>query len=194
MVVRAGRRTGKSLMSTRKTRISRVTTRQGDRGETRLADGTKLSKTEPVFAAMGDVDELNSQVGLLLCEVNGAESPDLQLVELLLEVQQQLFDLGAHLATVGQVPAPAPDVIESRSTAMNAALPPLAEFVLPGGSRAASHAHVCRAVCRRAERSVWGAHIDDAGRYLNRLSDFFFVLARVLNAREQLPEDLWRGT
>ncbi len=181
-------------MGARKTRISRVTTRQGDAGESRLADGSKLPKTEPVFAAMGDVDELNSHLGVLLCEVTDAQSPDPQLVESLCEVQQQLFDLGAHLASAGQVPAPTPDMLESRGAAMNAALPALAEFVLPGGSRAASHAHVCRAVCRRAERSVWAAHSADAGRYLNRLSDFFFVLARVLNAREQLPEDLWRGT
>lgn len=181
-------------MGKRKTRISRVTTRQGDRGESRLADGTRLSKTESVFAAMGDVDELNSHLGLLLCEVGGAEPSDPELAELLREVQQQLFDLGAHLATVGQVPAPALDLLEARSAAMNAALPPLAEFVLPGGNRAASQAHVCRAVCRRAERSLWAAQREDGGRYLNRLSDFFFVLARVLNANDELPEDLWRGT
>ena len=77
---------------------------------------------------------------------------------------------------------------------MNAALAPLAEFVLPGGSRVASLAHICRAVCRRAERGLWGAQRDDGARYLNRLSDFFFVLARALNAHDKLPEDLWRGT
>ena len=76
---------------------------------------------------------------------------------------------------------------------MNAALPPLAEFVLPGGRRAGAAAHVCRAVCRRAERSLWSAENQAGGRYLNRLSDFFFVLARALNANEELPEDLWRG-
>ncbi len=77
---------------------------------------------------------------------------------------------------------------------MNGALPPLTEFVLPGGSTGAAHAHVCRSVCRRAERSLWHAKQQDGARYLNRLSDFFFVLARALNARDDLPEDLWRGS
>ena len=181
-------------MSKPKTRISRVTTRQGDKGETRLADGTKFAKTEPIFAAMGDVDELNSHLGMLICEIGDGPAADPDLPRLLREVQQQLFDLGAHLATLGQVPAPGPGRIESSTTAMNAALPPLAEFVLPGGSRAASLAHICRAVCRRAERSLWRARQDDGARYLNRLSDFFFVLARALNASDELPEDLWRGT
>ncbi len=169
-------------------RITRVTTRQGDGGLSRLADGQQLPKTAPVFVAMGDVDELNSQVGALLTEV-----ADDGLAALLREVQQQLFDLGAHLATGGQTAAPVPERIESQTEAMNAALPPLAEFVLPGGTRAGAAAHVCRAVCRRAERSLWGADSQAGGRYLNRLSDFLFVLARALNAGEALPEDLWRG-
>ena len=170
-------------------RITRVTTRQGDGGLSRLADGTQLPKTAAVFAAMGDVDELNSQVGALLAEV--AEE---DLAALLREVQQQLFDLGAHLATGGQTVAPEPQRIEAQTEAMNAALPPLAEFVLPGGRRAGAAAHVCRAVCRRAERSLWGAESQDGGRYLNRLGDFLFVLARALNAGEELPENLWRGS
>ena len=180
-------------MRPKRMRISRVTTRQGDQGESRLADGTKRPKTDPIFAAMGDLDELNSQLGLLVGEVAAPNGEDAELAGLLREVQQQLFDLGAHLATLGAVPAPGFEMIESRSAAMNAALPPLAEFVLPGGSRAAGLAHVCRAVCRRAERSLWRAEQEDGGRYLNRLSDFFFVLARALNAKEELPEDLWRG-
>ena len=181
-------------MNKRKTRISRVTTRQGDKGESRLADGTKLAKTDSIFVAMGDVDELNSHLGMLVCEIGDGATDPPGLPQLLREVQQQLFDLGAHLAMAGQIPAPGPDGIESSTTVMNAALPPLAEFVLPGGSRAASLAHICRAVCRRAERSLWGAQRDDGARYLNRLSDFFFVLARALNAHDKLPEDLWRGT
>ena len=169
-------------------RITRVTTRQGDGGFSRLADGAKLPKTASVFNAMGDVDELNSQLGALLNEVSDAE-----LAALLREVQQQLFDLGAHLATAGQAPAPESVRVEAQTEAMNAGLPPLAEFVLPGGGRAGAAAHVCRAVCRRAERSVWAADNQAGGRYLNRLSDFFFVLARTLNAGEALPEKLWRG-
>ncbi len=169
-------------------RITRVTTRQGDGGESRLADGAKLPKTAPVFTAIGDVDELNSQVGALLTEI---ADPD--LAALLRNVQQQLFDLGAHLATLGNTPAPTPDAMEARTEAMNQALPPLAEFVLPGGGRAGATAHVCRTVCRRAERSLWRADSPAGGRYLNRLGDFFFVLARALNANDELPEDLWRG-
>ena len=169
-------------------RITRVTTRQGDSGLSRLADGQQLPKTAPAFVAMGDVDELNSQVGALLTEV-----ADEDLAALLREVQQQLFDLGACLATAGQTAAPGPERLEAKTEAMNAALPPLAEFVLPGGCRAGAAAHVCRAVCRRAERSLWRAENQAGGRYLNRLSDFFFVLARALNAGEALPEDLWRG-
>ena len=172
----------------RRNRITRVTTRQGDGGLSRLADGAQLPKTASVFVAMGDVDELNSQVGALLTEV-----ADDALAALLREIQQQLFDLGAHLASNGQTAAPSPSRVGSQAEAMNAALPPLAEFVLPGGSRAGAAAHVCRAVCRRAERSLWAAENQAGGRYLNRLSDFFFVLARALNANEKLPEDLWRG-
>ena len=181
-------------MKPKRLRISQVTTRQGDRGESRLADGAKRPKSDPIFAAMGDVDELNSQLGLLVGEFAAAHGEQAELAGLLREVQQQLFDLGAHLATLGATPAPACDAVEARTAAMNAALPPLAEFVLPGGVRAAGLAHVCRAVCRRAERSLWGTGQEQGGRYLNRLSDFFFVLARALNAKEALPEDLWRGT
>lgn len=181
-------------MKPKRLRISQVITRQGDRGESRLADGAKRPKTDPIFAAMGDVDELNSQLGLLVGEVAAGDGDEAELAGLLREVQQQLFDLGAHLATSGATPAPGFDAVESRTAAMNAALPPLAEFVLPGGARASGLAHVCRAVCRRAERSLWNVGQEQGGRYLNRLSDFFFVLARALNAREALPEDLWRGT
>ena len=169
-------------------RISRVTTRQGDGGESRLADGGKRPKTDAIFSAIGDVDELNSQLGALLTEIADAD-----LARQLREIQQQLFDLGAHLATVGELPAPDVERLEAAVAAMNEALPPLTEFVLPGGSRAAAAAHVCRSVCRRAERSLWGAEMPDGGRYLNRLGDYCFVLARTLNATDDRPENLWRG-
>jgi len=169
-------------------RISRVTTRQGDAGESQLADGSKRPKGDALFAAIGDVDELNSQFGALLTEVaDGGPAAQLR------EVQQQLFDLGAHLATLGELPAPSVESLESAISAMNEALPPLTEFVLPGGSRAGAAAHVCRSVCRRAERSLWRADVPDGGRYLNRLGDYCVVLARALNAQDDLPEDLWRG-
>ncbi|MCZ6656303.1 MAG: cob(I)yrinic acid a,c-diamide adenosyltransferase [Gammaproteobacteria bacterium] len=176
-------------MAKAKHRITKVTTRQGDGGKSRLADGKQLAKDEPIFNAIGDVDELNSHLGVLVNHLNG---PDLE--KTLQEVQQQLFDLGAYLATVGQIPAPNPEPLEAHIETMNAALPPLTEFVLPGGSAGAAQAHVCRSVCRRAERSLWHADQQDGARYLNRLSDLFFVLARALNAQADLPEDLWRGS
>ncbi len=169
-------------------RISRVTTRQGDAGETQLADGSKRPKSDAIFAAIGDVDELNSQFGTLLTEV-----ADGGLAAQLREIQQQLFDLGAYLATVGEVPAPGVERLEAAVTALNAALPPLNEFVVPGGNRPGAAAHVCRSVCRRAERSLWRAEMSCGGRYLNRLGDYCFVLARALNAEDDRPEDLWRG-
>ncbi|MEE8245098.1 MAG: cob(I)yrinic acid a,c-diamide adenosyltransferase [Pseudomonadales bacterium] len=176
-------------MAKAKHRITKVTTRQGDGGKSRLADGTQLAKDEPIFTAMGDVDELNSHLGVLIGHLD-----DSDLNTTLQEIQQQLFDLGAHLATLGQIPAPTVELLEEHTEAMNGALPPLTEFVLPGGSTGAAHAHVCRSVCRRAERSLWHAKQQDGARYLNRLSDFFFVLARALNAQDDLPEDLWRGS
>ena len=169
-------------------RISRVTTRQGDSGESQLADGRKRPKSDAIFAAIGDVDELNSQIGVLLTEVG-----DDDLAAQLREIQQQLFDLGAHLAMVGELPAPGVERLEAAVAILNETLPPLTEFVLPGGSRAGAAAHVCRSVCRRAERSLWRAELPGGGRYLNRLGDYCFVLARALNAEDDLPEDLWRG-
>ncbi|MAT84259.1 MAG: ATP:cob(I)alamin adenosyltransferase [Gammaproteobacteria bacterium] len=174
-----------------KHRITRVTTRAGDQGQTSLADGTRLPKTDLRFAAMGDVDELNTHVGVLVTEL----PRDGTLWSLCQQVQQELFDLGANLATGGQTPPPAMDLLEREVENLNATLPPLTEFVLPGGTRAAAAAHVCRAVCRRAERAVW-ALADEASQpcaqYLNRLSDLFFVMARCCNAGTD--EAQWRGS
>lgn len=174
-----------------KRRITRVTTRTGDTGQTSLADGTRLPKTDLRFAAMGDVDELNSHLGVLVTELPEQDA----LFSLCQQVQQALFDLGAHLATSGQTPPPAIDMLEEEVARLNASLPPLTEFVLPGGTRAAAAAHVCRAVCRRAERALWALASPDAepcARYLNRLSDLFFVIARQCNAGRS--EAQWRGS
>jgi cob(I)alamin adenosyltransferase len=164
-------------------RLSRITTRTGDDGTTGLADKTRVRKDHPRVEAMGEVDELNSQLGLLLTE----ELPS-DIRTLLTQVQHHLFDLGGELAM--------PDfsgITEAKLIALdeaiehyNAGLPPLKEFVLPGGSRAAALAHVCRAVCRRAERRVVSLVLSEAVsplqlQFLNRLSDLLFVLARVLN-------------
>jgi cob(I)alamin adenosyltransferase len=177
-----------------KHRISRVTTRGGDTGKSSLADGSRLNKTDAVFAAIGDVDELNCFVGLLVTELE----PDSPFAASCQAIQQSLFDIGASLATRGVTPAPDAELLESEVAKLNAELPPLTEFVLPGGSRSAAAAHVCRSVCRRAERSLWalpgsdGEETAACARYLNRLSDFFFVLARSCNAGS--TEQQWRGS
>jgi len=173
-----------------KHRITRVTTRSGDTGKTMLADGSRVTKTDPWIEALGTVDELNSFLGVLVTEL----PPDSAFIGICRQIQQELFDLGAFLATVGRTAAPAMDTLEQQVAELNDALPPLTEFVLPGGTRAAAAAHVCRTVCRRAERTLWA--LDETAlpcaQYLNRLSDFFFVLARSLNAGE--TELQWRGS
>ena len=171
-------------------RITRVTTGAGDDGMTGTADGRRLPKHHPRIEALGAVDELNSHLGLLRAQL--PEDDDVR--ELLGEVQQELFDLGAGLAggKSARLGDAAATRLEAQTETRNAALPPLAEFVLPGGSPAAAQCHAARAVCRRAERRV--VALDDtpesATVYLNRLSDLLFVLARTL---ARAPEELWRG-
>lgn len=169
-------------------RISRVTTRTGDGGESGTATGRRLPKTDPLFAAMGDVDELNAQLGLLRAAMT--DFPPFADA-----IQQSLFDVGACLATEAATPAPDATSLEETSATLNAALPPLKEFVLPGGGEAGARCHVARAVCRRAERSVWalGPAYSPCAVYLNRLSDLLFIWARTL-AREAGEEVVWRGT
>ncbi len=176
-------------------RVSKVVTRTGDDGSTGLADGRRLPKHATRIEAVGEVDELNSQIGLLLTE------PLTESVKaLLLEIQNDLFDPGGELALpdhcqVGESHIQGLDWAIGR---INAELPPLKEFVLPGGNRAAALAHVCRTVCRRAERRVTELAASEAIsprliQYLNRLSDLLFVLARHLNRSAGNPEPLWRG-
>ncbi|HEY4542747.1 MAG TPA: cob(I)yrinic acid a,c-diamide adenosyltransferase [Noviherbaspirillum sp.] len=174
-------------------RLSKIVTRTGDDGSTGLGDGTRVPKHALRVQAMGDVDELNSQLGLLLCE---AIPPVLQ--EELLVIQHDLFDLGGELcipgyALVGEAQVARLDGLLEK---YNADLPPLKEFILPGGSRAAALAHVCRTVCRRAERSVVALAAQEQVHaapchYLNRLSDLLFVLARVLNRHAGGNDVLW---
>ena len=133
------------------------------------------------------MDELNSFTGWLANRLGR----DHTFAPLLERLQQELFDLGAHLATVGVTPVPALDWLEESVTELNDTLPPLTEFVIPGGSEGSSLCHVCRTICRRAERHAWAVgDVAAAARYLNRLSDLFFVMARVLNAG---VEPQWRG-
>ena len=164
-------------------RLSQIATRTGDNGTTGLGDNTRVSKDSRRVHAMGDVDELNSNIGVLLCEDMPAD-----VREVLVEVQHQLFNLGGELSIPG-FELLKPEALLQLDEALetyNAQLPRLAEFILPAGSRAASLAHVCRTVARRAERAVVALGQQDAlkdtpRQYLNRLSDLMFVLARVLN-------------
>jgi cob(I)alamin adenosyltransferase len=164
-------------------RLTRIATRTGDDGSTGLADGSRLPKSHLRVRAMGDVDELNSQLGVLLCE----PLPD-DVRSLLQQVQHELFNLGGELSLPGQTLLK-PGAVAALDAALerhNATLPALAEFILPGGTRSAAIAHVARTVARRAERALvaLGEHdsVNAAPRqYLNRLSDLLFVLARVLN-------------
>ncbi|MDD2924098.1 cob(I)yrinic acid a,c-diamide adenosyltransferase [Rhodoferax sp.] len=164
-------------------RLTQIATRTGDDGTTGLGDNTRVSKNSLRVHAMGEVDELNSHIGVLLCEA----MPD-SVRALLVEIQHQLFNLGGELSIPGfeLLKAEAVLALDEALAEHNAALPRLQEFILPAGTRAASLAHVCRTVARRAERAVVGLGTQDALRdtprqYLNRLSDLMFVLARVLN-------------
>ena len=176
-------------------RLSKIYTRTGDRGETGLARGERVAKDSPRIEAIGAVDELNSHLGVLL-----AESLPERLDDILTEVQHRLFDLGGELSLPGSDLLLAEHVtaIESRLDALNAELPPLKEFILPGGGRAAALCHVARAVCRRAERRlVTLAEQEPVGEhavaYVNRLSDLLFVACRILMRAAERDEVMWES-
>lgn len=164
-------------------RLTQIATRTGDMGTTGLGDNTRVSKDSLRVHAMGEVDELNSNLGVLLCEELPAAVRDL-----LVEMQHQLFNLGGELSIPG-FELLKPEAVLALDAALaqhNAQLPRLQEFILPAGTRAAALAHVCRTVARRAERAVVALERqeplkDTPRQYLNRLSDLLFVLARVLN-------------
>jgi cob(I)alamin adenosyltransferase len=175
-------------------RLSKIATRTGDDGSTGLGDGSRTGKDSARIGAIGEVDELNSFIGLLLAEDMPAE-----LRDELVSIQHDLFDLGGELCIPGYQlitddhVARLDDLLEK----YNADLPVLKEFILPAGSRAASTAHVCRTVCRRAERSIVAlAKLEPINaqprQYVNRLSDLMFVLARVLNRFAGGSDVLWQ--
>lgn len=175
-------------------RLSKIYTRTGDAGTTGLGDGQRVSKSSPRINAIGDIDEVNALIGVLLTE----NMPD-DLRELLTNVQHDLFDLGGEICIPGMSMISDKQVqyLEDELDRLNASLPPLKDFILPGGSRAAAFAHHARTVCRRAERVVVALaeheSINDAPRqYLNRLSDLLFVLARVLNRVHGSADILWQ--
>jgi cob(I)alamin adenosyltransferase len=180
-------------------RLTRIYTRGGDAGETSLGDGTRVSKADPRIETYGTVDELNSAIGMVL-----AYAPGDELRPWLGRIQNELFDVGADLSVplddskerlrvdAGQVLA-----LEELCDLVNERLEPLTSFVLPGGTELAARLHVARTVCRRAERlavtlAAEEAVNPEALRYLNRLSDLLFILARAANAAEGRPEPLWR--
>ena len=176
-------------------RLTQIATRTGDDGTTGLGDNTRVAKNGLRVHAMGDVDELNSHLGLLLCE---PLSDDVRA--LLVEVQHQLFNLGGELSIPGfELLKPEGVIALDEALAhYNEQLPRLEEFILPAGSRAASQAHVCRTVARRAERAVVGLGVEETLKdtprhYLNRLSDLMFVLARVLNRMNGGDDVYWKS-
>jgi len=175
-------------------RLSKIYTRTGDAGDTGLGDGSRAPKEAPRIEAIGDVDELNSQLGVLRTH---ALADDLDAA--LTRIQHHLFDLGGELSIPGRQALEAGHVswLEQLLDRLNAELPPLQEFILPGGSPAAAQAHVVRSVCRRAERRLCALHRHEpvsapALGYLNRLSDLLFVVARSLNRQAGRPDVLWQ--
>ena len=176
-------------------RLTQIATRTGDEGTTGLGNNQRVSKNSLRVHAMGDVDELNSHIGLLLCE---AMPDDVRV--LLVEVQHQLFNLGGELSIPGfeLLKEEAVQALDQALERYNAQLPKLEEFILPAGNRAASQAHICRTVARRAERATVALGneeaLNDAPRqYLNRLSDLMFVLSRVLNRMDGGTDVYWQS-
>ena len=174
-------------------RLSKIYTRTGDAGTTGLGDGARTSKSATRVRAMGDVDELNSVIGVLL---SGDVPSDLH--DMLVAVQHDLFDVGGELSIPGSVLVPdtAVERLEAAIDRLNDELPPLKEFVLPGGCGAAARCHLARAVCRRAERAIVelsaSGNVNDAVlAYINRLSDLLFVLARTLARQDGGREIPW---
>ena len=175
-------------------RLSKIVTRTGDAGTTGLGDGSRVAKDAARIEAIGAVDELNSTIGVLL-----AEALPQPVAACLVDVQHDLFDLGGELSIPGYAAVANTHVerLEERVEHFNAPLAPLKEFVLPGGTRPAALAHVARTVCRRAERAV--VRLGNAEevsepvrRYLNRLSDLLFVMARALNVDAGRADVLWQ--
>lgn len=177
-------------------KLTKIYTRTGDSGKTHLAGGHRTQKSSLRIQAIGDIDELNCWFGLLATELTQ-----------LFDIQQQLFNLGAQLAILPQdkredspcVTLKDIDTLEADIDRMNAALEPLNSFILPGGNQTTAHIHITRAVCRRAERSLFAlAQNEDIDAvllaYINRLSDWLFVLARYISKKNHIEEILWNPT
>ena len=182
-------------------RLSKISTKTGDKGETGLGDGSRISKTSTRIHVIGEVDEVNSWVGVLAAELD-SNNPHQKILS---QVQHDLFDLGGELCVPGYkaLAASMLEGVENALVDINEALPPLKDFILPGGSKAASYCHMVRTVCRRAERAIVELSNEEeksgnpinplAVQYLNRLSDFFFVLARDIARANGGQEVLWKS-
>ncbi len=175
-------------------RLSKIVTRTGDAGTTGLGDGSRTTKDSRRIDAIGEVDELNSSLGLLLCEDLPAH-----VRHALHDIQHDLFDLGGELCLPGMAVMKDAQVmrLETLAEEFNHGLPMLKEFILPGGTRPAALAHLCRTICRRAERSMVHLHAAEplseaARRYINRLSDLLFILGRLLNRAGGRSDVLWQ--
>lgn len=177
-------------------RLTRIYTRTGDDGNTGLADGSRVGKDSARITALGDLDELNSILGIAIA---GCNMPGIS--QLLQSIQQQIFDMGGELAIPGTRVINAEKVtwLEQQLDRLNKPLPPLEEFVLPGGNLPAAYTHHARAVCRRTERSLLQLSRREAvnpasQHYINRLSDLLFVIARTLARQNGGAEITWQGT
>lgn len=176
-------------------RLSKIYTRTGDGGTTGLGDGTRVAKDSLRVQAMGDVDELNAVIGILLTE---PVSDNIRAA--LTDIQHDLFNLGGEICmpNVEIMKTDRTNALETLLDQFNDALTPLAEFILPGGCRAAAHCHLARTICRRAERTMHSLNAEEklsvaSLQYINRLSDFLFVLCRILNKEADFPDVLWNN-
>ena len=167
-------------------RLTKIYTRTGDAGETGMANGARIAKDDLLMHVQGDVDELNSVLGLLACKLSDEK------LELIREIQHVLFDIGGEISLgVDMVTENPVNQLESHIDEMNLSLKPLKEFILPGGNEAGAQCHLARTVCRRAERNMVSLNRTQKQNshslaYINRLSDFLFVFSRVLNDEEEI--------
>ncbi|MDH0896785.1 MULTISPECIES: cob(I)yrinic acid a,c-diamide adenosyltransferase [unclassified Pseudomonas] len=184
-------------------RLSKIYTKTGDKGETGLADGRRVAKNHPRVEAMGELDTLNSQLGLLLADLAEQTTrwPGLnEVIEVLAPCQHRLFDLGGELAMPAYQALQEGEVerLEAAIDRWNEEVGPLENFILPGGSRLVAQAHVCRSLARTAERRCQQLNAEEPVRpvgmaYVNRLSDLLFVAARLIARRTQISEVLWQA-
>lgn len=179
-------------------RLSKIYTRTGDDGTTGLGDGSRIEKDHTRMQTIGAIDELNSLIGLMLAEIESNIDSNDELAPIYLEIQHDLFDLGGELCIPGYqlIKNARVQALEDWLDRFNDTLPPLKNFILPGGSKAAGYCHLARAVCRRAERDMVSlsreAEVNvEARQYINRLSDLLFVSARLLARRDGGQEVLW---